>query len=127
MTVTSMLDVDDMRDIISEFQIRPGGLWCYEADVDDYGSGPVIELVAYTRDSRDERYFEEFPPDELPVPLTFTYTLTDDDMMTEQDFVDAVCRAVASFAAHEALEWTRYKGRMAHDPHTDGDVVAVFR
>lgn len=126
--IGTTLDIDDVRDIVSEFVIRPGGLWTYEADVDDTNpDAPMLKLVAYTRDSRDERYFDECPPDELPSPLTFTFVLQPDDMDDEDSVVYAVCRAVATFAAHEALEWTRYKGRMPHDPHIHGAPVVDFR
>jgi len=121
------LELDEVKDILDKFQIRPGGLWEYTVQLDDDDPAkPVLELVTYTQNSRDERYFEEFPPDELPVTLTMRRPLTPEDISGEGTLVEVVVETVASFAAHEALEWIRYKGEIPYDPHVSGEPKVVL-
>lgn len=46
-----------------------------------------------------------------------TEPMSVDALLDEMEFVREVYRIVATLAAHEAMEWTYYKGRMLYDPH----------
>lgn len=116
------LSSDEISGVLDRMMCRPGGVHEYELVLDDEDpTSPVLEIIAYTHNSRDDRWFDEFVPDDLPSTLRFRMPLDETDCFSEDTLVHAVCLAIAQFAAHEALEWVRIDGRMAHDPHVHGE------
>lgn len=121
--MTADLSFERARDVLDEFLIRPGGLWEMTAefvDVDD-DFGPRLEMTRYLYDSRDERYWDEYPPEVAALPLTFTRYVEPRNLADEEEWVRFICESIAMFAAHEALEWVRRNGEMVWDPHVKGE------
>jgi hypothetical protein len=113
---------DEATAVLDEFLIRPGGHHELCLSLDEDGA---LVLSHLTFDSRDDRYFEEYPPEVFPASQEFSRSV-DLTHMTEPDLVRECLQLIAVAMAHEALEWTRYKGTMIHDPHVEGEPVVML-
>lgn len=116
---------DEIEQIITELEIEPDGdpTWEFTFLPEESTEGTVaVELSHYTFDSRSWVFGQEFVPEGVTRSAQVT-TLSFTRPDTTRGLVRHLVEGAVMTAAHEVLEFTRFRGKIFHDPHELGDPV----
>lgn len=113
----------ELIDLIDEVECEPGGDPSWEFTLLDEESTPdtiTIELTHWTFESRSWEFSVEHVPEGTTRSAQST-TVSFKRPTTVRGFVRDLAETAVMTAAHETLEFFRFRGSLFHDPHEDGD------